>query len=249
MALYTLLDVVNFYADATDGFRVSTIDDGLESQQVAAIAEKVFHDLNNDLFENSLNERLIQLESLADSTKPNYMKLPTEVLRPRDGVIMYNKATGSEVLNLQPVYWKDPVEFLIDVGPVDSDTPNTQTVTDFGGYKFNIYNNKQPSCYTSFDDEHIVFDSFDSAEDSVLQASKSGVVVSIQRTFSRDDAYVIDFPEWFHPTYLNSVIAEASAMLREEPIPSVARLARVGVIQARNKQRIGKQHTKRKYGR
>jgi len=249
MALYTLLDIVNYYADATDGFRVSTIDDGLESQQVAAIAEKVFHDINNDIFENSLSERLIQLESLADSNKPNYLKLPTTVSRPKEGVVMYNKATGSEVLNLQPIYWKDPVDFLIDIGSVDSDVPNTQTITDFGGYKYNIKDNKQPSCYTSFDDEHLVFDSYDKNEDSVLQSSKSGIVVSIQRIFSRTDAYVIDFPEWFHSTYLNNVIAEASAMLREEPIPTVARMARIGIIQARNKQRIGKKHTTRKYGR
>ena len=226
----TLLQVINYYMDHSDGFRISTIDDGLEAQQVASIAEKVFYDLDNDVFGNRQLESLVQLESLADSEKPNYLKLPTNASDIRHDVVMYNTSqSNSEVLMNEMVYIT-PLEFLEKVGN-------------------RIATNKAPEYYTSFDDEFLVFDSYDKIADDTLQASKSGVITQIDRSFTQSDSYIIDFPEWFHPTYLNSVMAEASAALREEPLPSIARLARLGIIKARKKNRIGQRITSKNYGR
>ena len=87
---FTLLQIINHYADYTDGFRASTIDDTIESQQVASIAEKVFYDLNNDVFGNSQLESLIQLDALADSTKPNYLQLPDNAADIKHDAVMYD---------------------------------------------------------------------------------------------------------------------------------------------------------------
>lgn len=244
----TLLQVINTYMDFTDGFRISTIDDGLEAQQVASIAEKVFYDLDNDVFGNRQLESLVQLESLADSEKPNYLKLPTNASDIRHDVVMYNTSqSNSEVLMNEMVYIT-PLEFLEKVGNIKAKTTNV-LITDASGYKFRIATNKAPEYYTSFDDEFLVFDSYDKIADDTLQASKSGVITQIDRSFTQSDSYIIDFPEWFHPTYLNSVMAEASAALREEPLPSIARLARLGIIKARKKNRIGQRITSKNYGR
>lgn len=255
MAKLTLLSVVNTYMDYTDGFRVATIDDTIESQQVASICEKVYQDLNNDVFNNSLTETLLQLDSLADSTKPNYLKLPSTASKIKESKVMYNVATGAAgatTLNIKQIPYMRPQEFLDTMGLRSTNQTNTQIVTDFSGYKMVIQNKSAPQFFTSFDDEHLVFDSFDSDVDSVLQSSKSGILTSEQRTFTQSDTYIIDFPEWFHTTYLNAVIAEASEVLREEPIFSVARKARAGIAKARKKERIGSQGIetrRRKYGR
>ena len=241
--------------DYTDGFRVATIDDTIESQQLASIAEKIYNDLVNDIFTNNLKENLVQLESLADSTKPNYLRLPDTAMRIKESKVMYNKATGAAgatTLNLVAIPFMRPVDFLDYVGQRSTNQTNTQIVTDTSGYKMVIQNKTAPKYYTTFDDEHLIFDSFDSDVDSVLQASKSGILTSQQGSFTQSDTYIIDFPEWFHQTYLNAVIAEASEVLREEPIPSVARKARIGIARARKKERIGSQGietNKRNYGR
>lgn len=255
MAKLSLLAVVNHYMDATDGFRASSIDDTIESQQLASISEKVFHDLNTDVFFSGLTEKLIQLESLADSTKPNYLRLPDIASRIKDSKVMYNIASGdvgATTLNLKEMEYMRPQDFLDYLGQRSTNQTNTQIVTDFSGYQMVIPNKTAPQYYTDFDDEYLVFDSFDSDVDSVMQSSKSGILTSVQRSFVQSDTYIIDFPEWFHPTYLNAVIAEASEMLREEPIFSVARKARIGILKARKKQRIGRDGLdtrKRNYGR
>lgn len=244
----TLLQVINYYMDHTDGFRISTIDDAIESQQVASIAEKVFHDLNNDVFGNSQLESLIQLEALADSTKPNYLKLPDNASDIKNDAVMYDISDDALEIEMKEIEYITPLEFLDLIGTRKVKTTN-QVVTDFNGYRMTIDNNAPPRVYTSFDDSHLVFDSFDSAIDSTLQSSKSGVITQLQRSFTQSDTYVIDFPEWFHTTYLNAVMSEASAALREEPLPSIARMARIGIIRARKKNRIGERATIINYGR
>lgn len=246
---YTLLQIVNTYLDYTDGFRVSTIDDTIESQQVASIAEKVFYDLNDDIFGSEQLQQLIQLDALADNNYPNYLKLPDDANRIKESVVMYDTSDDVSEIEMTEIDYLPPLEFLEHVGKVKTGT-DTQTVTDFSGYRMVIKNDKAPQYYTDFDDEYLVFDSFDSSVDSTLQKSKSGVLTTVKRSFTPSDTYEIDFPEWFHTTYLNAVISEASAALREEPIPTVARLARIGIIKARKKQRIGTPtRYRRNYGR
>lgn len=244
----TLLQVINTYQDFTDGFRVSTIDDGIEAQQIASIAEKVFYDLDEDVFGNRHLESLVQLESLADSEKPNYLKLPNNASDIRHDAVMYNTSQTNDEIEMREMIYITPLEFLEKLGKIKAKTTN-RLVTDFSGYKFRVATNKPPEYYTSFDDEYLVFDSYDKIADDTLQASKSGVITKISRSFTQSDTYIIDFPEWFHPTYLNAVMSEASAALREEPLPSISRLARQGIIKARKKNRIGQRITAKNYGR
>jgi hypothetical protein len=244
----TLLQVINYYNDHTDGFRISTIDDTIESQQIASIAEKVFYDLNNDVFGNNHLESLIQLEALADNTRPNYLKLPDDALDIKNDTVLYNISTDITEIDMQEITYLTPLEFLNKIGSKKVKSTN-QIVTDFNGYRMTIDNNKAPQFYTSFDDEHLVFDSFNSTVESTLQQSKNGIITQLQRSFVKSDGYVIDFPEWFHMTYLNQVMAEASAALREEPLPTIARMARMGILRARKKNRIGQRETTKDYGR
>lgn len=255
MAKLTLLDIVNTYMDMTDGFRVSDIDDVLESQQIASIAEKVFNDVVNDTFHGELSSDLIQLEALADTSKPNYLKVPDSVISIPETTILYNTTSGdpsASTIKMTPMVYRRPQDFLQEVGARSSNLSNSQLVTDFNGYQFVIQNKKAPVFFTSFDKSHLVFDSFDSDVDTTLQASKSGALVKKQRSWTQSSTYVIDLPEWYHQTFLNEVIAEASEALRGEPIFRASRKARLGKMRARKKQRFGNQGRttrQRNYGR
>lgn len=251
MAKLTLLSIVNTYMDMTDGFRVSSIDDTIESQQVAAIAEKVYFDIQSEVFNTSMHKELVQLEALADVTKPNYLRLPDDALNIDHGQVMYNiaQATSTSTLKFVDIAYLTPTEFLRAVGERSTAQPNTEIVTDDSGYQFVIQNTVAPQFYTSFDDIHLVFDSFDSEVDTTLQSSKSGIVVTKLGSFTNSDTYIIEFPEWFHQGYQNAVIAEASVALREEPIPLIARKAKMAILKARKKLRIGSHSRTINYGR
>lgn len=244
---YTLLNVVNTFLDYTDGFRVSTIDDTIESQQVAAIAEKVFHDLNDDIFNNEQLQELVQLEALSDNSKPNYLRLPDDVSRIKESKVLYDISEGDTEIEMAEIIYLPPLDFLELVGNIKAADDN-EMITDFSGYKMMIQNEQPPQYYTDFDDEYLVFDAYNSTIESSLENSKSGVLVNKRRTFTESDIYVIDFPEWFHTTYVNAVISEASIALREEPNFLADRKARMGIIRARKKQRIGTPDSRRLRG-
>lgn len=244
----TLLDTINYCLDYMDGFRVSTIDDTIESQQIASIAEKVFYDLVEDVFNDEKMSDLIQLESLADNTKPNYLKLPERANRIYESSVMYNTATDGSI-EMTEIEYIPPKDFLVHIGNRELDA-TSQLVEDFSGYDMIILNDQMPKYYTDFDDEYLVFDSFDSSVEATLQGSKSGVLTKVRRTWTVDESYEIDLPDWFHPTYLNAVISEVSLTLKEEPNFMAAKRARSGVIKARKKQRIGTPNKyRRNYGR
>lgn len=244
----TLLDTINYCLDYMDGFRVSTIDDTIEAQQIASIAEKVFYDLNEDVFNDEKLSNLVQLESLADSEKPNYLKLPDNANRVRESKVMYDISTNSNI-KMQEIDYLPPEKFLEHIGSRGSSS-NTTTVTDFSGYKMVIVNNKMPRYYTDFDDVYLVFDAWDSEEESTLQGSKSGIITKLRRTWTTSDSYEIDLPDWFHTTYLNAVISEATMVLKEEPNMMAMKKARSGIIKGRKKQRIGTpDRHRRNYGR
>ncbi len=253
MAQYTLLQVINACMDSIDGWRVSTIDDNLESQQAASIAEDVFHEIVNDAFYNDLSTNIVQLEGLADSAKPNYLKIPTTLSNVHESTIYYNVRTGASgttTLNWQPVEYCHPQDFLERIGARSTQQANTQTVTDFSLFQMVVLNKKAPSYCTSFDQVYVVFDSFDSDVDSALQQSQNIVHASVQRTFTKSDTYNIDLPEWFQPHYVQLVKARVSEYLRGEPLLSDLRKGEAGLNKARRKARIGNSQFQRKrYGR
>lgn len=253
MAKYTLLEIINSCMDATDNFRVSDIDDVVESQQAAKICETVFHEVVNDVFYNPKSQNIVELEALADSTKPNYLKIPSTVSNIHESKIRYNVtggAAGESTLNWRQIHYMHPQDFLDYIGSRSTNSANTEVVQDFSGVKFVIKNNEAPQYCTSFDQEYLVFDAYDSDVDSTLQQSKSAVIATVQRTWSNVGTDVIDLPEWFHPTYMSLCKSRVSEYLRQEPIPSDARLGRAGLIKARQKMRVGNKKTSNKrYGR
>lgn len=253
MAKYTLLEVVNSYLDATDGFRVADLDDTIEAQQVAKIAEDVFYEVIQDTFYNSLSKDIVQLEALADSTKPNYLKIPETVSNIHESTVYYNTTSGESgesTLKWTKIQYLHPHDFLEKIRHRSTEASNVTTVTDFSGVKLVIKTNKAPEYCTSFDDEYLVFDSYDSDVDSTLQQSKSGVLATVEPTFTISNTFVIPLPQWFHPTYVNLVKSRASEYLRQEALVSDTRKGIAGLIKARQKMRIGnKKFQRKRYGR
>lgn len=253
MASYTLLGVVNSYLTATDNHTVSSINDLIESEQVADIAEQVFDEVQVDAFNSSIARNILRLESVSDSTKPNYLKIPDEVINIRESKIRYNSSRGlatESSLKYRQVKFLHPEDFLDKINCRSTLNDNSVVVEDFSGVQMIIRTNKAPTYCTSFDDKYIVFDSHDITVDTTLQTIKSQIVAGVTSQFIKQDGWVIDLPEWFHPHYAQLVRSRASEYLRGEPLITDLRKGEAGLIKARNKQRVGNsKFQKKRYGR
>lgn len=192
MPKMTLLEIVQDILNDMDSDEVNSIDDTVESEQVAQIVKSSYFELlSNRNWPHT--RKLMQMESVGDATKPNYLKLPSSVKELIS--FKYDKiSVAVPKISLEELKYKEPDDFLRYVSVRDSTLSNITTVTDFSGSKLLIQNDKAPTYWTSFDDTYLVTDSFDSGVDSTLQASKTQCLVYYEPSWSTTDSFIPDLP-------------------------------------------------------
>ena len=194
MAKDTLLDIVQDILSDADGDEVNSITDTVESDQCARVVRNEFKALVDE-FDLKTHVTLSKLNATTSST-------PTQMTRP-EGLhsierIFYDKRllVGDDP-NFQEVTFKDPDSFIetaMSLTASDSDV-STQTLGD-SGYVLQIKNDKAPTYWTILENyDDIIFDSYDVALETNLQASKT-LVRGVQRpAFTLADATEPDLPQ------------------------------------------------------
>lgn len=213
MAKLTLLEIVTDCLNDMDSDEVNSINDTIESQQVAQIAKSVFFEMIGNRNWPHL-KKLIQLESLSDASKPNYLRIPILVKE----LVAFNYdtfTTSSPDVRLTELKWKDPDAFLRMVSTRSSSLSTVDSIIDFSGTKLLVVNNQSPTYYTSFDDSHVVTDSYDSAVDSTLQSSKTQCIAYVEPVWVHTDAGIPNLPSEAFPALLAEVKSSAFLNLKQ----------------------------------
>lgn len=202
MAKKTMLQMVQDILSDMDSDEVNAIGDTVESEQVALVIEQTFRNLTGTDVIPEHNE-LIQLEPLSDPDRPNYMRLPDKV----DELtwLKYDIRRQGETRSAhRTIEYQDPEYFLESVMSRNTDDSTILLVQDFSGVLLPIRNERPPSFWTSFDDEHIIFDAFDSAVDTTLQESKTTAWATVRPPFNRfDNDFIPDVDADMYPLFYN----------------------------------------------
>jgi hypothetical protein len=238
--------------EALGSDEVNAINDSVESEQIAQIAQDAYYELmNQQEWPHLLN--LKQLESLADSTKPNYLRIPDDVVRIDQ--IKYDNtdptdATLGALIHIDEVVWVTPEKFLNMTQARNTERPDVVTITDFSGVRYHILNDFKPQCWTSFDDEYVVFDAYDVGIESTLQGNKSQALCKILPDFVIADATVADLPAHAFQIWLAEVKSTAMLYLRQEISQKDEQRARRGLaVSRRDASRTDNSDGKVKFGR
>lgn len=212
MAKYTLLELTQKVLSSLGSDQVNSISDTVEATDVARIVEDVYYTLvtNNDVPEIGT---LLKLEALADPNRPNYMKLPATVASITD--VQYNKSETGKV-EYSDVVYVQPSDFLSRMKGLDSSDSNVESITDFSGVTILCTNDKMPDIWTSFDDEYMVFDSFQSTIDTTLQESKTLVMGVKIPAFLQQDDFIPDIDDNMFPLLLNESKSWAYFELKQQ---------------------------------
>lgn len=198
----TLLEMTQNILNDLDSDEVNSINDTVESQQVANIIKSCYNELISKRTWKHLR-KLVQLDSLSSLDKPNYLQIPKGL---KELIFFrYDSHKSDQTRSvLVDVIYKEPDEFLRHISTRDSDQANVTVIKDFSGSKLLIQNNVAPSYWTSFDDRYIVTDSYDATVDDTLQTSKTQCLAYIEPEWHHMDNFVPEFPD------------EAFALLEEE---------------------------------
>lgn len=209
----TLLEIVQDILNSMDSDEVNTISETIESDQIAQIVKTSFYELISRRDWPHLKE-LFQLDGLADTNTPSHMKLPARIVEMRE--VNYDvKKTGETRRKYQGVEYLTPERFMWYTNNRNQDESNITEVTDISGATILIRTDAAPTYWTSFDDEYIVFDSYDSAVDTTMSASKTQCFGIRQPTWTVSDTFTPDLPDDAFPLLLAESKAIAQLQVRQ----------------------------------
>lgn len=188
----TLLEIVQDILNDTDADPANSIDDTEEATQIAQIVRSTYESLITRRNWPHL-KRGVTLQSSLTPLKPTHMTLEENISE----FVSFNydkRKIGETRKRFEEVKWKEPDEFLRLTNRENSDLDEVETVTDDSGVEFLIRNDRAPSFFTSFDDETIVCDAYDSNVDSTLQSSKVQARAYVLPTWVHEDDFIPDLP-------------------------------------------------------
>jgi hypothetical protein len=248
MAKRTLLDMTQDILSVMDSDSVNSISDTVESEQVANLLKTTYFDM---IFEMDLPHTgtLFSLTASGSSSKPSHMLIPDDVMK-----ILWIKYdvvdSGDTASKYRDVTYMNPIDFITMCAMRDEDdTDNISSITDYSGVELLINKTQDPRFWTSFDDEHIVFDAYDSTVDSTLQASKVICHGYKEEEWTHEDDAIPDLPSNLFPMLVAEAKSTALALWKEPNQKIEQRARRMRVRSQRNKWRENGGHDGPHYGR
>lgn len=203
----TLLEIVQKILSDMNSDEVDSIVDTAEAEQVATVVEYTFY----NLFTNKLvpeHQTLLKLTPASDSEVPTQFNLQ-DTTKQICNVWYVNASTGV----FKELYWKDPLDFLKSSDGLSSN----YTTVQVGGTDVRIRTDRDPSYYTTFDDEILVMDSYDSTIEDTLQQSKVRAMGYVHPTFSKTDSFVPDLDANLFPLLISEATSTAFSVIRGAP--------------------------------
>jgi hypothetical protein len=251
----SLLQIVQTILSAMDSDEVASINDTVESYQLAVLLRQLFYDIAVDL-DLREHENAVEIESSLDPNKPNYMKVPSNV----SGIrwIKYdNRDTLETTPNYQPVEFMEFQDFLrMTQGWRELPTSEIGVATlvaNNENHDFIYKKNKHPQYFTTLNGSDLYFDSFNNTVDTTLQKSKTMCFANAYPQFLLQDSFIPKLDPTQFSYFINKGKARAFAELKQMPSSEAqgeARRQKI-VFQARKNRTEGLSYFNRapKYGR
>lgn len=224
MAKMTLLEIVQDILSDMDSDEVNSIDDTVESAQVAQIVKATYQAMMS-----SRNwphqKRLLSLDPSGDDSLPTHVTMQEEI-KEMIGV-KYNCAKASDTRRYyQPIYWVEPDDFLRISNSRNTDDTNIDIIIDPSGVELLIRTDLAPRYYTSFNDNILIFDAYDSQVDDTIQASKIQAMAYVMPDWIHEDDAIPDLPAEAFTALLEEAKSRAFVKLKQQTDPTAATEAR-----------------------
>jgi hypothetical protein len=205
-----------------DSEAVNSISDSVEAQQVASVIEDTYYNIisNRDIPEL---KRIITLTSLSDSTRPTHFKYPDNVKQLEQ--VRYNTALTTGI-TYTTIPYIDPLDFVSRQSTNVDATAIIQVPDVDSSAVLLIRNDVMPSYYTSFDDEHFVFNSYVASVENTLQASKTMAYGTVYPTFSITDSFEPHLDDNMMPYLLAESKSVCFSLFKSGSDPKVEQAAR-----------------------
>lgn len=225
MAKMSLLEMVQDILNDLDSDEVNSIDDTIESVQVAQIIKSTYQAMmSNRNWPHQ--KRLLTLIPSGDDSLPTNFTVQEEIKEMVS--VKYNCArlADGDRRVYKPVYWAEPDDFLRISNSRNSTDVNIDVIVEDNGIELLIRTDQAPRYYTSFNDSTIIFDAYDKQVDDTLQAHKLQAVAYIMLEWEHMDDAVPDLPSEAFIALLEEAKSRCFVKLKQQSDPTAAAEAR-----------------------
>lgn len=215
MPQMTVLEMVQDILSDMDSDEVNSINDTVEALQVAQILKSTYFNIIDGRDWPHLYQPF-QLTASGTADRPTHMRLPDNIIDV--SWVKYDcKVAGETRDKIKNIVFKTPAAFQDILEQRDSTETTITEVVDTSGISMNIYNDRAPLYFTSFDNEHVVFDAYNSAVESTLQTAKTSCYGKVYPTWTMSDTFTPDLPTQSFSYLLNEAKSTASLRLKQAP--------------------------------
>lgn len=214
------LDPVNSIADSEDALLISRE------------AETTFYDMMTRA-EWKQNLELLKLDSVSDLFQPTVLYLPAHVHKVSS--VRYDCTELNKNKDIRTIKFLEPEEFLDRSYCLNSDKDNVVQML-VNGVMVMIEDDKHPRYYTSFDNEFLVFDSYNKEISDTILAANTICYGEIVEPWLEEDTFVIPLQDNIYPLYLASLSAACSMYMNSEVSQEDERRAARGISRMRREQ-------------
>jgi len=196
----TLLEIVQSTLSSMDSDLVNSIGDTQESEQIALLAQEQYLELATYQRIPQF-EQLTQLEGLSDSTRATVMRIPKGATDIAD--VRYRRVRNDGTEYMESLEQLAKSDFLDEQLRLNQIETGTNVLPDNILVPYRI--DRGPRCFTTFDDEYIVFDSIDLSVDDTLHSDASMVLAYVVPEFQLEDNFVPPVPLKMLSQYMNMI--------------------------------------------
>lgn len=219
----TNLELVQSILSSLGSEEVNSVSDTPESLQVLEIVRQSYFNMIDKL---DLPEtwQLVQLQPSLDPLIPTLMYVPADVAK-----VEWIKYFNTDITSGSPVPGYEyvtilPIRHFIDI--TNSFNPSESDVFSFdlnNKYTFYYKNDKQPQYCTILSNNYVIFDGYDAAQDSTLQASKSMAYGQVKPNWLNTDEFICNLNDEQFPLLLNEAKSLAFFELKQTAHPLAER--------------------------
>ena len=206
----TLLEMTQRILEAIDGQMVESIEDTREAMQIARCIKESYEHL---LYTRDIKAKsdLVQLHSMSDTTRPTMFYINDNV--EQITLFKYYDKSNDRYVDLM---WLEPEQFIDKCLSRNPFKDNIQLVEDKdSGVKYNVYTDRCPQYYTSFNDKEFVLDAYNAEDGATLMEQYTVVYGYVEPEFKLEDTFIPDLAPQHFSLLLSTAKVQATYELNK----------------------------------
>ncbi len=246
MTKRTILKLVQDLGAGINSDEIDTLDETIEATDIATLLSQTLQEVLDRKTWEFMKGKVRQLDARAGgSTELNTLTIPTDVTRITCLKYRDNNDKFRELTYMQAC------EFIELVQSRDATESNITAIDNADGVALNVDTTVAPQYWTSFDEETITFDAYDSTSGTGNLIADSVIIADVMPvTDFTDPVAVLNIPERMETLVFNEALVTCNYRLRQIRDPRADRIARrQGISLRENEHKTKKDKKVIRYGR